>query len=496
MPGINHVIFLILAALILGFSQSAAAQAQRRIALVIGNDAYEDIVKLEKAVNDAEAISKRLTQIGFEVVTAKDIGRRAMSRAVREFEKKIQPGDLALFYYAGHGFSVSGRDYLLPVDIPQAGPGDESLVRDEAFLTNELADRFLRAGAKTAVLVLDACRNNPFSVPGKRSIGGAGGLANQPLGEGIFVLYSAGQCQSALDSMGPSDDNPNSVFTRSLLDELEKTNLSIVDTAKTTQVKVRDLAAQVGHVQLPAYYDQILGSVTVNPTAESATTRGNSSEFQEGATAAVLPRIDPAPIAGKDKPIANFSRSNAGWPVTISLPEPALQFGYRIGEDGEFIDTGTVPNVDQRTGRPMSVTWFSLADDEPAGTIYVTWRDKRGEESGVYPIKFDPDESLRAGQKQILEQLWTAWVAFPNSNKGKVYFTHLISYRCGIQKVEYAYNNKGDFKSWPMPKCDPSNPHSVPGDAQTYKRVPEGPGICGWLVPILTAVKAPRGIST
>ena len=104
----------------------------------------------------------------------------------------------------------------------------------------------------------------------------------------------------------------------------------------------------------------------------------------------------------------------------------------------------------------------------------LTWRDKRGEESGVYLVNFDPGESLRGGQKQILEQLWTAWVAFPNSNKGKVYFTHLISYRCGIRKVEYAYNNSGDFKSWPMPECDPSNPHSVPGDAQIYKRVPEG----------------------
>ena len=201
---------------------SRATPDQRRIALVIGNDEYEEISSLEKAVNDAVAISQSLSEMGFEVTTARNIGRRAMSRAVNEFEKTIQPGDLTLFYYAGHGFSVSGQDFLLPVDIPQAGPGDESLVRDEAFLTNDLADRFLNAGAKTAILILDACRDNPFAVPGKRSIGGAGGLANQPLGEGIFVLYSAGQYQSALDGMGPGDNNPNSVFTRSLLLELRK----------------------------------------------------------------------------------------------------------------------------------------------------------------------------------------------------------------------------------------------------------------------------------
>lgn len=447
---------------------------QRRIALVIGNDEYEEISTLEKAVNDAVAVSQDLSAMGFQVTTARNIGRRAMSRAVNEFEKTIQPGDLTLFYYAGHGFSVSGQDFLLPVDIPQAGPGDESLVRDEAFLTNDLADRFLKAGAKTAILILDACRDNPFAVPGKRSIGGSGGLANQPLGEGIFVLYSAGQYQSALDGMGPGDSNPNSVFTRSFLAELRKPNASIVDIAKSTQVSVRDLAAQVGHVQLPSYYDQILGSVMLNPVADAPAQRGSSNEFQEGSTVAMLPRVDPAPKAGKGTPVASFTRSNAGWQATISLPEAAIQFGYRIGEDGEFVDAGTMPNIDQRTGKPMPVTWFALPPDHPAGTIYVTWRDKRGEEAGVFPISFDPDQALRAGQKQILEQLWTAWVAFPDSNKGSVYFTHLISYRCGIAKIDYAYNNSDDFRQWTLPECDPSNPHSVPSDAKIWENVPAG----------------------
>lgn len=467
-------ILLITISFSLAAKSESFAQQQRRIALVIGNNDYESVTKLEKAVNDANSVSRRLSEIGFEVITAKDIGRRAMSRAVVEFEKSIEPGDLTLFYYAGHGFSVSGQDFLLPVDIPPAGPGDESLVRDEAFLTNDLADRFLRAGAKTAILVLDACRDNPFAVPGKRSIGGKGGLANQPLGEGIFVLYSAGQYQSALDSMGPGDTNPNSVFTRALLVELDKPNASIVDIAKSTQVKVRDLASQVGHVQLPSYYDQILGSVTLNFSAQKTDTRGASTEFQEGSTVAMLPRVDPAPKAGKGKPVANFTRSNAGWQVNISLPEPAIQFGYRVGKDGEFVDTGTMPNIDQRTGRPMPITWFALPGDHPAGEIYVTWRDKRGEEAGVFPVRFDPDNALRAGQKQILEQLWTAWIAFPDSNKGSVYFTHLISYRCGIQKVEYAYNDSGSFQNWPMPECDPENPHVVPSDARIHAPVPDG----------------------
>jgi hypothetical protein len=294
------------------------------------------------------------------------------------------------------------------------------------------------------------------------------------LGEGIFVLDSAGQYQSALDGMGPDDHDPNSVFTRALLGELVKPNASMVEIAKATQVKVRDLAAQVGHVQLPSYYDQILGSVMLNPNANLSLTRGSASQFQEGATVAMLPRLDPAPKAGKGQPIASFTRSNAGWQVNVSLPEPATQFGYRIGEDGDFTDTGTMPNMDPRTGQPMPVTWFAMSGDQAAGTVYVTWRDKRGEEAGVFPIVFDPDEALKSGQKQILDQLWTAWVAFPDSNSGNVYFTHLISYRCAIAKVEYAFDDSGDFRQWRLPDCDPDDPNSVPYNAKIWESMPRG----------------------
>lgn len=456
-------------------SVDAHAQAQRRLALVIGNNAYDEIVSLEKAVNDADAVADKLGQIGFEVTLAKDIGRRAMSRAVLEFEKQIQPGDLTLFYYAGHGFSVSGQDFLLPVDIPQAGPGEESMIRDEAFLTNDLADRFLRAGAKTAVLILDACRNNPFERPGTRSIEGSPGLANQPLGEGIFVLYSAGQYQAALDGMGPNDSNPNSVFTRAFLQELGKPQKSIVDIAKATQVAVRDLADRVGHIQLPSYYDQIIGTVTLNNgDASKIQLASVPQDFVEGSSENVLPRGDPAPRPEKGTPLANFMRSNQGWTVTISLPEAATQFGYRVEPEGPFTVTGHMQAIDQRTGLPMPITWFSLPGDYEPGTLYVTWRDARGEEAGVFPITFDPDEALKSGQKQILDQMWTGWVGFARAYPDLIYFSHLISYRCGIEKVQYAYNGSGNFQEWALPDCDPLDPHRVPNDVAIHSTMPAG----------------------
>ena len=479
----------------IGLSHHANAQEQRRVALVIGNDDYENVAKLQKANNDAEAVSKELAAIGFQVTTAKDIGRRAMSRAVLEFEKSIQPGDLALFYYAGHGFAISGQNFLLPVDIPPAGPGEEGLVRDEAFLADDLADRLQKAGASTVVLILDACRDNPFALPGKRSIDGQAGLARMAPSEGVFVLFSAGIGQSALDRLNDADTNPNSVFTRQFLSELQKPNASIVEIAKATQVSVRDLAAGIGHIQTPAYYDQIIGTVTLNPGEAGAAEnllRGSQGNFHEGTTVAMLPRLDPKPKAGKSKPIASFSRSNAGWQVTISLPEPALQFGYRLGKDGDFVDTGTMPQIDQRTGAPMPVTWFSLPGDQPAGEIYVTWRDKRGEEAGVFPIRFDPDDALKSGQKQILEQLWTAWVSFREYNGHLVYFSHLVSYRCGIEKIEYAFDNSGKFESWPLLDCDPANPYSVPDKAEIYRNISKNTKSMQVIVTYYDGTKSPE----
>ena len=468
------IFVVVVVSAILGLVAESLAQEPRRIALVIGNNDYESVPKLQKAVNDADAVAARLNEIGFQVTVAKDIGRRAMSRAVLEFEKNIQEGDLALFYYAGHGFAISGQNFLLPVDIAPAGPGEEALVKDESFLADDLTDRLQRAGAKTVVLVLDACRDNPFAQPGRRSLGGQAGLSRMAPSEGVFVLFSAGIGQSALDRLSDNDNNANSVFTRQFLKELSKPNLSIVDIAKATQVSVRDLAAQIGHLQTPAYYDQIIGTVMLNPNAAAAAqSRGGIQGFQEGQTVALLPRIDPAPKAGKQNPIASFSRSNAGWTVSISLPEPAIQFGYRIGEDGEFVDTGLASNIDRETGRPMPVTWFSLPPDQPAGNLYVTWRDKRGEEAGVFPIRFDPDDELKTGQKQILEQLWTAWVSFREYNGLLVYFSHLVSYRCGIEKIEYTLDNSDKIETWQLPPCDAGDPHRMPENAKIYRELPK-----------------------
>jgi hypothetical protein len=450
------------------------AEAAKRIALVIGNNTYENVPKLLKATNDADAISKELAKLGFEVVTAQDVGRRAMSRALVELEGKVGAGDTALIYFAGHGFAIDGTNYLLPVDVPPAGPGEEGLVRDASFAASGLSDRLQSKGAGTVILILDACRDNPFALKGKRAIGMTRGLTRMDPAEGMFVLFSAGQGQSALDRLSETDANPNSVFTRTLLLEMETPGQSMVQIAKRTQAKVRELAAKVDHVQVPAYYDQIVGDLYLTPDGAAAAGTGNVAKLQEGGGESVLPKQEQkvAALPGSPQPLASFTRSNSGWMVNVSLPEAATQFGYRVGEKGNFTDPGFIDALDQRTGARMPKTNFEMPPDQGKTTIYVTWRDKRGEQAEVFPINFDPTGALAGEQKSLLEQFWTSWIAFREFQGMKVYFTHLITYRCAIKEVRYGYNDGPADKVFTLPPCDPADPHSVPYEAKVFMTVP------------------------
>ena len=452
---------------------AAPALAAKRVALVIGNNDYENVPALKKAVNDAGAISQELARLGFDVVSAENVGRRAMSRALVELESKIESGDTALIYFAGHGFAVDGTNYLLPVDVPQAGPGEEGLVRDASFAATGLSDRLQEKGAATVILILDACRDNPFALPGKRSMGLTRGLSRMDPAEGMFVLFSAGQGQSALDRLSETDENPNSVFTRTLLKEMEQPGQSMVQIAKRTQSIVKQLAAKVDHVQVPAYYDQIVGDLYLVPEG-AALAKGSVDTLQEGGGTSVLPPQEQkvAALPANPQPIASFMRSNSGWMVNVSLPEAATQFGYRIGDKGEFTDAGLLDALDQRTGARMPKTSFEMAPDQGKTTIYITWRDRRGEQADIVPINFDPTAALADEQKTILEQFWTSWIAFREWQGMTVYFTHLVTYRCAIRQVRYGFGEGPVDKVFKLPPCDGADPHSVPENATLYMKVP------------------------
>ena len=133
---------------------------------------------------------------------------------------------------------------------------------------------------------------------------------------------------------------------------------------------------------------------------------------------------------------------------------------------------GCSTQLDQRTGTRMPKTSFEMAPDQGKTTIYVTWRDKRGEQADVVPINFDPTAALVDEQKKILEQFWTSWIAFREYNGMLVYFTQLVSYRCAIKEVRYSLSDGPVEKIFKLPPCDPADPNSVPDGATLYMKVP------------------------
>jgi len=524
----------------------------RSLALVIGNNTYDNVPQLQKATNDARAVGDALERIGFIVRRVENVDQRSMSKALVAFDADIQPGDRALFYYAGHGFEISGQNYLLPTDVPAAEASQEELVRDASFPVERVVDGIKARGASVAILVLDACRDNPFAPRGTRSTAQTRGLARVDPPEGVFVLMSAGAKQEALDALSNTDPNPNSVFTRTLIGELGKPGETLVQIAKKTQIGVRSLAASVSHDQTPAYYDEVIGDIVLTeeapagakpaqqvadatPAADPSRTitsiptqlniagdtlagpdvkLGTGTKLGPGvviggkaADIAVQdpanpPKVDPTRgaiiqqggaaigqqvallnpdpkvgtlghAANGHAPIASFMRSNSGWTVTLSLPEAATSISYRLGDAGEFKETGVLDVLDQRTGQRMPNPSFQMSPKVPATIIQVRYQTADGADVGPFPIRFDPDMALYDNQKKNLEQIWPNWVEFRDFNGTLVYFTTLVTYRCAISELRYGLNGGEPLKRYDLPVCDAKNPFNIPDNAKIYMKVPD-----------------------
>src|SRR5947199_4066822 len=164
-----------LAAIFMAFA--APAQAEKRVALVVGNNDYRNVPKLQKAVNDARTMGDSLKQLGFKVMVAENQTRQGFIQSLQAFDASIESGDTAFFFFAGHGFEIAGQNFLLPTDVPAATEGQEELVRASSVLADRIIERLQNKKARTAILVFDACRNNPFERAGTRAVAGGGGLA-------------------------------------------------------------------------------------------------------------------------------------------------------------------------------------------------------------------------------------------------------------------------------------------------------------------------------
>jgi TPR repeat protein len=235
-------------------TQQAPIISARRKALVIGNDSYQHVSKLNNAKLDAAAIAQKLKLLGYTVSLHVDVNEKGFKQALRDFRGALEGGDEVLFYFAGHGVQLGSSNFLLPVDTK----GDnEEQVKDEAVELQRVLDDLKAKNAKFALAIIDACRDNPFKQSG-RAIGGRG-LAPTTAATGQMIMFSAGAGQQALDKLGGNDPEKNGVFTRVLLKEMTKPGIPVDRVLRNVRNEVVRLSKSIGHEQTPALYDQAVG---------------------------------------------------------------------------------------------------------------------------------------------------------------------------------------------------------------------------------------------
>jgi hypothetical protein len=227
-PVLRHA--LVAAAVLLG---SHTASAENRVALVIGQSAYRAVVPLPNPANDAKAMAQLLGEAGFEVVTAADLSQNDLRRTVGEFAARIAakgPDTTALIFYAGHGIQVDGENYLIPVDVD---PKRETDIPLQAVRLNDLLNTLTSVPSKMRILLLDACRNNPFPEINKTAGHGLAIVDAKVGAPGIFLSYSTSPGAEAEDGSGA-----NSPYTTALLTAARQPGLPIEEAFKRVRVSV------------------------------------------------------------------------------------------------------------------------------------------------------------------------------------------------------------------------------------------------------------------
>jgi len=254
----------------------------KRLALVMGNDKYSSVSKLQKAGNDAETMYRELTAAGFAVTKHKDLNYRNMVKAIDAFSENITGGDEVVVFYAGHGVQIKAGAYLLPVDIEAE---NESQVEKTAYSLNDLTDKLAEAKPAFTLVMVDACRSNPMKSKG-RAIGNARGLNALEPPKGQMVVYSASKGQEALDRLSDRDINPNGVFTREFIKRMRTPGVRIEDLMRDVQDSVESLAKTVQHEQRPAIYNEARGNFYFYGSATVQVQQGgDDSEAQTWAAA-------------------------------------------------------------------------------------------------------------------------------------------------------------------------------------------------------------------
>ena len=337
--------------------------------MVIGNDSYQKVEKLRNARADARAMAKALETVGFKVTLRTDANEKTMREAVRGFKSRLIGGDIAVFFFSGHGVQLGSSNYLLPVDINNE---NEDQVKDDSLPLQRVLDDLQEQKTKFSLAIIDACRDNPFRGKG-RAIGGRG-LAATTAATGQMVIYSAGAGQQALDRLDNADTNPNSVFTRVFLKEMERPGISVDRMLRSVRDEVVRLAKSVGSEQVPALYDQAIGDFyfhtgegIVMPAAPQSTVPIDTGAVELTFWESIKNSTDVADFESYLKRFPNGQFVELAQRRAQKQPAKAdqLLLGKWIGDSGEFYV--------EPTESGLRVAGFSRLTSKDVVIDYTTW---------------------------------------------------------------------------------------------------------------------------
>lgn len=249
------VVCLVIISMISLVDVSVAVPLSERFALVVGNSAYKE-APLKNPVNDASDIASVLAKCGFQVTLELDVSLKEMKTAVTRFGEKLRKsGGVGLFYYAGHGMQLKGRNYLIPIGNKIHSASD---VEFETLNASRILGKMADADNKLNIVILDACRNNPFA-RSFRSI--SSGLAQMDAPKGTLIAYATAPGSVAADGEGR-----NGIFTKYLLENMQKSGLLIEMVFKNVRVSVlRD----TDNKQVPWESSSLTGNFYLNQSGES-----------------------------------------------------------------------------------------------------------------------------------------------------------------------------------------------------------------------------------
>jgi len=485
-------IFLILFILVLILPFTLSAATERRIALVIGNSAYRS-GPLKNPVNDATDMAAALNRAGFTVTLKKNANLQEMVEIIEDFGNSLKRGGVGLFYFAGHGVQVNNVNYLLPISTRI---NKESDVRFQALDAGRVLAEMENANNGFNIVILDACRDNPFSKSFRSASRGLAIVANAPTG--TFISYSTGASQVARDGEGR-----NSPYTKALLENMDKPGLSINNVFMNVRSKVKKETGQVpwelSSLEGDFYFvsESAKKSAATIPSGKATIARDESSVSVAAATddlddesrklEAEQRRLEEERASFAKKKVleekrqkiadererlaaeqeearqAALERKQAKKTTTLAMAKrPSQSTAGETGRDGRFIaySNGTVS--DTRTNlmwaakdNGSNINWANAKSycENYRGGGYTDWRMPTQDElAGLYDRGIDYTPGCAASgdndkvhlTKLITLSCWAGWASEKRASHAAYYFDF------DVGKRDWCHPSHDGFRALPV----------------------------------------------